>query len=141
MGELKGECFLVFNEHEVEQLLQVSLPASILENPDAKAEMCEAILLELDNIVAASVITQLSNILKYSVYGNVPQLNVMESIEISSFFKRKEGFKNLFCFKADFITENVSLQPTFIWGLDDKFIKGVKAVANEGTEMLNKYKS
>lgn len=140
-GELTGDCFLIFDENEVEELLKVSLPASILDNPDQKAEMGKAILLELDNIVAASVITQFSNILDCRVYGDVPNLEVVASDELATIIKQKANLDYYLCFKVDFHTNELDLKPKFIWGLGEKFLEGVKEIALEGTDSLEKYKA
>lgn len=139
-GELTGECFLIFRKNEVEELLKATLPASILGNPEQKEEMGNAILLELDNIVSAAVITQFSNILQCSSYGNVPQLNVMSPSNLEGFLTKRIGDDHLVCFKAEFITENVKLQPEFIWGLNERFVAGVKSIAIDGGEVLATYK-
>lgn len=140
-GELTGECFLIFNKSEVEELLKAMLPASILENQAQKEEMGNAILLELDNIVSAAVITQFSNILQCSSYGNVPRLDVIEPKGLETFLKsRIIDEDHLVCFKAEFITENVKLQPEFIWGLNERFVEGVKSIASDGGEVLSAYR-
>lgn len=139
-GELTGECFLIFRTNEVEELLKATLPQSVLAVPQQKKEMGEAILLELDNIVAASVITQFANILQCSSYGNVPRLDIVPPSELETFLSKRIGDNHVVCFKAEFITENVKLQPEFIWGLNDRFVEGVKAIAEEGGEVLAAYK-
>lgn len=140
-GELTGDCFLIFDEDEVEELLNVSLPASILEDTEKKKEMGKAILLELDNIVAASVITQFSNILECHVYGDVPNLEVVAPSNLSSLIKKKANLDYYLCFKVDFHTDNLDLKPKFIWGLGEKFLSGVKVIAEDGMETLDKFKA
>lgn len=140
-GELKGNCFLIFEEKEVEELLNVALPKSILDKPKMKLEMGEAILKELDNIVSASMITQLSNLLNCHVYGDVPQLDIIKTEHLHSVITDKTKFEYLFCFKTDFKVQNLELKPTFIWGLDARFLDGIKRIAKNDRELLENYKA
>ena len=138
-GELRGNCFLIFEQQEVEELLNVALPKSILEKPEMKLEMGEAILKELDNIVSASMITQLSNLLDCQVYGDVPQLDIVKADQLQSVILDKSKFEYLFCFKTEFRVQNLELKPSFIWGLDARFLDGIKNIAKNGRELIDKY--
>ncbi|MGL5892852.1 MAG: hypothetical protein ACRC3B_23360, partial [Bacteroidia bacterium] len=74
VGELPGVCCLVFTEEEANQLRHAALPASVTSNPEMMAEMGDAFLLEVDNIISASVVTQFSNYLKCRIHGGVPRM-------------------------------------------------------------------
>ena len=87
IGDLKGVCCLIFSEEEANQLRSSALPPEILESPEMMAEMSDGILLEVDNIISASVITQFSNILKVKIHGGVPALKKVNSEELENFFQ------------------------------------------------------
>lgn len=139
-GELEGECFLVFSATEVEQLLKIMMP-DILEKEEAfRKEVEQGFLLELDNIVSASVITQISNILKYEFYGDVPKMDILNPEQVYDFVYSKHADKYVLCFKTRFMTKNISLNPSFIWVIDEGFLAGIRKLTEEGTEVLEKYK-
>ena len=56
----------------------------ITGNPEIMAEMSDGILLEVDNIISASVITQFSNILNHRIHGGVPQLKKLDKNKINA---------------------------------------------------------
>ena len=128
-GELKGEAYLLLNEQEAEKIVDANLPDSIKNNPVEKANMTEAFLLEIDNIITAAVITQFSNIFQRKIYGDVPSLNILEGDEINQFLSvNRNKDLNVIYFNARFITENTEINPEFIWLMDDTFFEEVKNV-------------
>lgn len=132
-GELSGEAYLLFDEQEAEKLISANLPDSIKNNPTEKAKMTEAFLLEIDNIITASVITQFSNIFQRKIYGDVPTLNVLAGNDINRYLSANHNKDlNVIYFNARFITEKIEINPEFIWLMDDKFFEEVKnLVSNE----------
>ncbi len=127
VGELSGVCYLIFNEKEVNKLLKISLPTSILEDEEQKLVMSDAILKEADNIISASVITQFSNLLKFNIHGGIPELNIMSEEKVMPFLlSRATDSKYYLQISAQFHTEEVDFSPEFVWFLDAKFIEGIK---------------
>jgi len=132
IGELKGVCYLIFNEQEVDKLLKISLPATILEDKEKKMEMSDAILKEADNIISASVITQFSNLLKFNMYGGVPYMDILSKEKVTPFLlSRAAGSEYFLQISAQFHTEEVDFTPEFVWFLDSKFIEGVKSFVKD----------
>lgn len=129
-GELGGICYLIFSEKEVNELLKVSLPTSVLEDKEKLEVMSEAILLEMDNIIVASVITQFSNFFDYNTYGDVPSLSITPSNGFSQILESTcKSVDYILNFKSEFTTTGIDVNPEFIWLLDNKYIEGVKNVA------------
>jgi len=85
IGDLKGVCCLIFSEKEADQLRSAALPPEILESPEMMKEMSDDIMLEVDNIISASVITQFSNLLNVKIHGSVPGLKKVNYIEMKEF--------------------------------------------------------
>ena len=126
-GDLKGICYLIFSEQEVNKILGVSLPKSILEDAEKLAVMSDAILLEMDNIIVASVVTQFSNSFKYKMYGDVPRLSKSGCAEFKELMKRENSGREQFIyFKSAMHTKELDICPDFLWMLDDNFMQGVK---------------
>jgi chemotaxis protein CheY-P-specific phosphatase CheC len=129
-GDLKGVCYLIFSEIEVQKILGVSLPTSILEDPEKLAVMGDAILLEMDNIIVASVITQFSNSFKYKMHGAVPRLSKEDCQGFKTLMKAENaGRKQFVYFKSALHTKELDISPDFLWVLDENFMEGVKAYA------------
>jgi len=127
IGELTGVCFLIFNEKEVDKLLSISLPPAMLDDPEQKALMSDAILKEADNIISASVITQFSNLLDFNIHGSVPEMDIMSEDKILPFLLARAGDNKYYLqISAQFHTEEVDFSPEFIWFLDTTFIDGIK---------------
>jgi chemotaxis protein CheY-P-specific phosphatase CheC len=127
IGDLKGVCCLIFSEEEANHLRQAALPPEILESPEMMAEMSDGIMLEVDNIISASVITQFSNLLKVKIHGGVPDLKRVNYKEMESIIQ--EDIHNelyLISFKTSFESAKVAFNPEFVWLFDNAFIDSIK---------------
>ena len=120
MGDLQGICYLIFSEQEVQKILGVSLPKSILEDAEKLAVMSDAILLEMDNIIVASVVTQFSN-------SDVPRLSKADCHGFKDLMKSENAGREQFIyFKSAMHTKELDICPDFLWVLDENFMEGVK---------------
>ncbi len=130
IGEIKGVCWLIFSEEEADHLRSAALPAEILNSPEMMAEMSDGIMLEVDNIISASVITQFSNLLKIKIHGGVPNLEKVSYPEMENLVQEqmdKERF--LINFSASFESSKANFNPEFVWLFDNDFIECIKKVA------------
>ena len=132
IGEIPGACALLFSQQEADNLLQLALPPSVYNDPQKRAIMGEAILLEIDNITTAAVITQYSNFLGFNMFGGVPQLIKMKDSEVDSYLLAQAGDQNyLLCFTTCLTTNKQAINPAFMWLLDQRFLAGIKQAASE----------
>ncbi len=132
IGELKGVCYLIFSESEIHDLTKVALPAEIRNDPAKLPAMQEAILLEVDNIISASVITQFSNLFKYKMFGGVPKLRVLSGVELqNTIHESMVPDKLLMGFKTVFTSSKSDFTPEFFWVFDPHFFDGVKKYIQE----------
>ena len=114
------------------ELVKIALPQSILDDQEKLVVMTDAILLEMDNIIVASVLTQFSNLFNFKMYGDVPSLTktvlngftqIVESTNKTS--------KYVLYFQSEFNTSGMDINPEFIWLLDEKYIEGVKVLSQD----------
>lgn len=132
IGDLKGICCLIFNHEEADKLQRTALPPEIINNPAIMAEMGDGILLEVDNIISASVITQFSNILKHKIHGGVPNLKKWSEDEVNGFIKGKLD-EDMFVvsFNTHFTSSNLDFSPQFLWLFDKSFSKSIQTFLSE----------
>ncbi len=124
-GELKGFCCLLFNQNEAKKIIDIVLPNELRENE----EMREAVLLEIDNIIAASVISQFANLLKTNIYGNVPNLKVVNQDFIKKYIQDYSvNMSYVFNFKTHFKSNEESFSPTFFWFLNEQFVLKIREI-------------
>ena len=144
VGELTGVCFLMLSESDCKKIEEICISPKYRSDIINSLEMIDALLLEMDNIIAGSVITQFSNIFKFKVHGDVPGLKRVKVSELSSAIKNE--FKSttyMLYFKCNFSTNNMIINPEFVWLLDDNFIHGVKKIASDENEIesVNRFHS
>jgi chemotaxis protein CheY-P-specific phosphatase CheC len=132
IGELKGICCLIFSENEADRLRNAALPPEVKNNPAMMVEMNDAILLEVDNIISAAVVTQFSNYLGKRIHGGVPHLKLMKPEQLNKFLEGNV-MKDLFeiSFKVNFVSKCLNFSPEFLWLFDEKFIEAIKIFSND----------
>jgi chemotaxis protein CheY-P-specific phosphatase CheC len=132
VGDIQGICCLIFSEEEADHLRNVALPAEIKSNPEMMAEMSDGILLEVDNIISASVITHFSNTLKLKMHGDVPVLKKVDYKEMIEFIRTEISDKlYLVSFKTSFSSSNVKFNPEFLWLFEKNFVSGLTQYYNQ----------
>lgn len=138
VGDLKGICCLIFTEEEANQLRRTALPLEITSNPALMAEMSDAIMLEVDNIITASVITQFANTLQQKMHGGVPQLHKLNFPQLNNFVsseKNKDRYS--INFKTHFATAKGNFNPEFLFLFDGSFAECIKGFATAKSNTLN----
>lgn len=138
IGELKGVCCLIFSNEEADKLRSSALSPEMTSNPDIMAEMSDGILLEVDNIISASVITQFSNILKHKIYGGVPNLKKLNSEQINQYIKSKlEDDMFVISFNTHFVSDSIDFSPQFLWLFDSSFGNSIRKYTEDEANIAN----
>ncbi|WMX13451.1 MULTISPECIES: chemotaxis protein CheC [unclassified Aureispira] len=133
VGELEGFCCLVFTEEEAEMLQKAALPPEVIKDPVLFESMKDAILLEVDNIIAAAVITQFANLLKRKMHGSVPQLSHIDPSTFEVFIQRRlNNQSHVINFKTNFSAKGKSFSPMFLWFMNEPFINDIKQLSAQG---------
>lgn len=129
-GQLKGTSHLIFTESEVQNIYKACLPPSILNKESPENSMMKVgFLTEIDNMVAAAVITEFSNFLGVDIFGHVPSLSVVDAKEVQGYLtKESVGFDSMIYFKAIFHGSELDITPDFIWIFQDELVKKIKEV-------------
>jgi len=130
VGELEGTCCLIFTQQEAKQFQEAALPKEVTDNPTMFDSMKDAILLEADNIIAASVITQFANLLGKNIHGAVPELKKITPHEFKALLDTYvDDDAYIIDFKTTFISPKEAFSPVFVWFLNQPFIDGIKTYA------------
>lgn len=126
-GDVEGYCYLIFTEFEVNKLAEISLPESVLNNKEQFEEMKSAILLEADNIITASVVTQFSNLLSKNMHGHIPFINIGDHEEMKKHIRdQAKNEKFILHFNASLVSDGNNINPEFLWCLDNSFVEAIK---------------
>lgn len=127
-GEFTGNCYLLLSQQQKENILQITLPKNVLADEKLKEEQGTAILLEIDNIITASVVSQFSNLLNLKMYGYVPQLLVVPHEQINNYLYEENATQDvLMNIKTKLLTGSNNIHPEFVWFLNkDVFVREIK---------------
>ncbi|MCU0433407.1 MAG: hypothetical protein MUC87_08145 [Bacteroidia bacterium] len=127
IGDIPGICFLLFTEEETSELAVATFPASMLKDPAAASEMTHALLLEVDNIISASVVTQFANMLKCRMHGGVPKHQEIANSElphtVGLLIRERACVIN---FNTSFVIDGKNFRPQFIWAMDAAFLDFIR---------------
>lgn len=127
-GQLKGTSHLMFTETEVQNIYKACLPPSIWSKESPENSMMKVgFLTEIDNMVAAAVITEFSNFLGVDIFGHVPSLSVVSAKEIKEYLRKESvGFDSIVCFKAIFHGSELDISPDFVWIFQEELVRKIK---------------
>lgn len=126
VGNLYGKSYLIFNETECNDISQL-----ISGDSGVTEKMKEAILMELDNIISASVITELSDNLKLDIYGDVPLLKKMHAFDLQEFvsndINETDPSSVIFTNTTFQFDHHREVHPQFIWKISTKIFDKVSS--------------
>jgi chemotaxis protein CheY-P-specific phosphatase CheC len=130
-GQLTGSCFLVLSDEEVNKINESCLPAELLSDLSEDGEsMKMAFLKEIDNMVAAAVVTEFSNILDLELFGDVPHAYLLDESDVMEYLASESVvYKTIIHFKAHFHGKELGISPDFIWMFSDQFVDKIRAIA------------
>jgi len=118
IGTISGKSFLILNQEESEEIFR-AIATSI-----SNQLLREAFLLEIDNIISASVIAQLSNKFSIEIYGDVPRLHKVSAKKIQDFLSQEmisSDTSNVIFSNITFqFDQKEKVRPQFIWMLSDR---------------------
>ncbi len=121
-GEVIGKSYLMFSEKEFEVMIDHVLGVKHPVN-----NLMEEFIKELDNILSASVITQLANTFNLKMYGDIPNLvgitrGTIENIIYDDYYEQSnEKYINAIHFS---LGSHPAFQPLFAWVIEGSTIQG-----------------
>jgi chemotaxis protein CheY-P-specific phosphatase CheC len=124
MGEITGKSFLILSDAESQEIFK-TLGLKLSE------ELKEGFLLEIDNIISATVIADICNELGVEVYGDVPHLFHVHASELDEFMKSKVSEADM----ASIVFSNTTfhfdvgddIHPQFIWRFSNEIFNIIPA--------------
>jgi chemotaxis protein CheY-P-specific phosphatase CheC len=123
VGELGASTFLVVSPEAEETICQTLLPLSTL----GQTEMREAVLLEIDNIVIASMVTKYSDILKKNIHGDVPVIKYLPRQDVEKWIGQQMGAtENGYFFRGRITTFYKDLSIEFICFFRKEIIQALR---------------
>lgn len=123
IGELFGKSYLIFNEEEAQNLTM--LVGHTSSTHTTEQQMKEALLIEIDNIISASVIAELSEALQIEVYGDVPVLKKIPAPSLNDFVVKdgNQDMNNALIIDTTFqFNVDKSILPRFAWKISGKVL-------------------
>ena len=122
IGELSGKSYLVFSDSECDQIMKLS-NVTMFSNHE---EMKNGMLLEIDNILSASVVSEISDALNVEIYGDVPQIKVLSSAGFKDFILQEinqdEASSLVLSHTVFSFEKHETIRPQFIWKLNAKVL-------------------
>lgn len=122
-GDINGTCCFVFTKNDALYLTSKIIPNGNTNNHFVMNKTNKEFLLELDNIISASVTTQLADLLHINIYGDVPMMEPWNTYKNMDLLLEK--YHPLF-FKTRFRTEDTTFTPGFYWFLEPIIIENIK---------------
>jgi len=132
MGQLWGHSYLLINQADALQLQQLTLPQYQTKVADVE------FLKEIDNILAAAVISELSNRLARTVYGGVPEHHFVPAHNMQQWIAQQHNSKNkpqpgyyLTMTSSLHVNDQATLTFYFVWHFTDDTLQQIKKASEQ----------
>ncbi len=120
-GSLKGKSYLLLNSDEASWVTH-RMKVQQAGSSEPLTSLQKAALLELDNILSATAITQIADQLGVFCYGDVPGLQKMNPAQLQGLLTEAEH-QYPFSVQASYHSTDNQLQTAFIWMLDASYMQ------------------
>lgn len=139
LGQMKAVSFLIFSDTNAIKTYRELLPKSLVGNP----EMRQAMLLEIDNILAASVVTKYADILNRKINGHVPEIELYSLTQLQQIIPTNTHDSMDFSFKVTFKAQNKSIEAEFVCFFAEMFALTIseRSPLTETSEIVEANKS
>jgi chemotaxis protein CheY-P-specific phosphatase CheC len=141
-GDLSAKSYLVFNQSAINALNKIFLQAATHTPEGELSPLQQSALLELDNILSAAVITQIADLLKVFVYGDVPYLYGLSKKDMAVFFHQDAAVYNpALCMQAKFHLSHMPVASSFLWLFRTDFLLSVKELVkhNQHVNLIRQF--
>jgi hypothetical protein len=118
IGQLKGKCFFKLDRNEANLLFSKNFPLAEGATPDK--EMFDGFLLEIDNIITASVITEFSNSLNVKAFGGVPNIVYLNDSNKNELLKMESPEAYCINFTCQYKMKDIAFSPVFLWLMSEE---------------------
>jgi len=122
-GQIGGAFYFLINGHEVELINSVAMPESISPSTNSEnRQMKHGFMTEIENVIAALSIAEISEFLGVELLGGVPEITIMEGDQVNHYLKEEMlNNETAFFVKSLLTGVAVNISPYFIWMLDENF--------------------
>ena len=127
-GDLGGALYFVINAYEVNIINKECLPEDVTSTLNhANKEMKNDFILEIENIIAASSVTDIAEFLGVEILGGVPEVQVLKGNEVNSYLREECLFyKSGFHMESVLLGPDLNISPYVIWMFDERFVTKLK---------------
>lgn len=120
IGEFTGKSYLIFNREECEEVFRVVGKGKTQLSETLK----DPLLLEIDNIISASVIAELADALHAEIYGDVPGIHTMSASRLQELIRNDIGqtptASVIFTQTTFVFGDHQQISPQFVWKLSSQ---------------------
>ncbi|MEO9871248.1 hypothetical protein [Ekhidna sp.] len=127
-GEINGAFYFVINNHEMDLINKVCLPADITTSRSSHTKMMKHdFMSEIENLIANMSIAALSDFLGVQVIGDVPIIRNIKGELVNDYLENENELnKTNFFVKSTLNGTVVNIAPHFLWMIDENFIRITK---------------
>ncbi len=116
IGSIHGKSFLILSQQGFNEMTKAI-------GDKHNQELKEGFLLEIDNIISATVISEISNELAKEVYGDVPKLFSVKANDLQNFIHTHTLDYSGLVFQSELRIEGNESKVQFTWVLDSKIME------------------
>ncbi|WP_421872040.1 hypothetical protein [Marinoscillum sp.] len=123
-GDIRGAFYFIILDHEVDLINSVCLPEEFKSEKRTENKLMKhGFMSEIENVIAALSMKEISEYLGVQLELKVPQIQIIPCDQVNEFFEKENKIYNTaFHVKSVLKGVAVNVSPYFIWILDNNFM-------------------
>ena len=123
-GDIRGAFYFIILDHEVDLINSVCLPEEFKSEKRTENKLMKhGFMSEIENVIAALSMKEISEYLGVQLELKVPQIQIIPCDQVNDFFEKENKiYKTAFHVKSVLKGVAVNVSPYFIWILDNNFV-------------------
>ncbi|MFY0600991.1 MAG: hypothetical protein JXR03_15050 [Cyclobacteriaceae bacterium] len=124
-GDIQGAFYFIILDHEVDLINSVCLPDEFKSEKRTESKLMKhGFMSEIENVIAALSVKEISEALGVQIELRVPQIQILQGSDVNDYFmKQNRIHKTAFHVRSILEGRAVNIAPFFIWILDENFLK------------------
>ncbi|MEP4091910.1 hypothetical protein [Reichenbachiella sp.] len=131
VGGVAGINYFLLSESEMKTIGKACLPEDLVkESSSSAANFLVEFLKEIENVLAAATISEISDKLKTDLFGDVPKIQAIHADRVNQIIERETyGLHPSLVLHCHMHVPELAISPDFLWFFNAAFLEKLKSLS------------
>ncbi len=144
-GKMRGKTYFLLQRQDIQTLFKIFAPPAVhqIASDGQLSDIQQDILLELDNILSAAVVTQIANFLEVFIYGDIPKYHLKAAASLQTQLLQDVGsLRTVMHIRTQFQSYHTNMSPSFLCFFEDELVAVIREmIATKQDKILQKIRA